>query len=192
MGRLSGTQTEKNLLKAFAGESQAKNRYTYFAKVAKTEGYVHISNLFLATALQEESHAKRFFKLLDSGEALEITAMYPAGKLGTTLENLHAAAKGEEEEYSVLYPAFAQVAEQEGFRDVAALFKLIAQAEKEHAARYGALARHIEAGTLFKRDEVTRWHCIKCGYIVEAYEAPELCPACLHPRAYFEVAYDRY
>ena len=191
MPSLKGTQTEKNLLKAFAGESQARNRYTYFAKAARKEGYRRIEALFLETAENEREHAKRFFKFLEGG-AVEITAAYPAGKIGTTLENLKAAAAGENEEWSELYPAFAETAQKEGFKEVANAFTLIAKVEKEHEARYLKLAETVERGTVFKKDKPVRWKCQKCGYIHEGPEAPKMCPACLHPQEHFEIAEEAY
>ena len=181
-----GTQTEKNLLKAFAGESQARNRYTYFASAAKKEGLVQIAQIFTETANQEKEHAKRFFKFLEGGD-VQITASYPAGKIGTTLENLKAAAVGEEHEWKVLYPAFAKTAREEGFKAIAAAFDAICIAEKQHGKRYRDLASNLEAGRVFKRNNVITWRCLNCGYLHEAQEAPKVCPACLHPQAYFEL-----
>jgi len=181
-----GSQTEKNLLKAFAGESQARNRYTYFASVAKKEGLVQISSIFEETASQEKEHAKRFFKFLEGGE-VEITESFPAGKIGTTLDNLKAAASGEEYEWSDLYPSFAKTARQEGFEVIAAAFEAISVAEKQHEKRYRDLARNLEAGRVFKRNDRIVWRCRNCGYLHEADEAPDVCPACLHPQAYFEL-----
>ncbi len=181
-----GTQTEKNLLKAFAGESQARNRYTYFASAAKKEGLVQIAQIFTETANQEKEHAKRFFKFLEGGN-VQITASYPAGKIGTTLENLKAAAVGEEHEWKVLYPAFAKTAREEGFKAIAAAFDAICIAEKQHGKRYRDLASNLEAGRVFKRNNVITWRCLNCGYLHEAQEAPKVCPACLHPQAYFEL-----
>jgi len=181
-----GSQTEKNLLKAFAGESQARNRYTYFASVAKKEGLVQISSIFEETANQEKEHAKRFFKFLEGGE-VEITESFPAGKIGTTLDNLKAAASGEEYEWSDLYPSFAKTARQEGFEVIAAAFEAISVAEKQHEKRYRDLARNLEAGRVFKRNDRIVWRCRNCGYLHEADEAPDVCPACLHPQAYFEL-----
>jgi rubrerythrin len=186
MGNIVGTKTEKNLLKAFAGESQAKNRYTFFAKVAKKEGYEQISALFAETALNEEQHAKTFFKYLTSGEALEITAAYPAGIIGKTVDNLKAAAAGENEEWTELYPEFANIAEEEGFADVARSFRNIAKVEKEHEERYLKLAENIEKDQVFKKEEVTRWKCRKCGHVHEGKSAPNVCPTCDHPQGYFE------
>ncbi|MDN5304993.1 MAG: hypothetical protein PWP46_1879 [Fusobacteriaceae bacterium] len=189
---IKGTKTEKNLLKAFAGESQARNRYTYFASVAKKEGYEQIAAIFMETAENEKEHAKRFFKFLESGEGVEITAMYPAGKIGTTVENLKAAAAGENEEWAELYPAFADEAEAEGFKDVATAFRMIAKVEKEHEERYKKLAANIENDEVFKKSEVIRWKCRNCGYVHEGEFAPEKCPACLHPKSYFEIKEKNY
>ena len=183
---IKGTQTEKNLLAAFAGEAQARNRYTYFAGAARKEGLVQISKIFEETADQEKEHAKRFFKFLEGGE-VEITESYPAGVIGTTLENLRAAAAGEEHEWTEMYPDFARVARDEGFPAVAAAFEAISVAEKQHEKRYRDLAANLEAGRVFKRDGKVVWRCLNCGYLHEADEAPEVCPACLHPQAYFEL-----
>ena len=185
MASLKGTQTEKNLLAAFAGESQARNRYTYFASAAKKEGYVQISEIFTETANQEKEHAKRFFKFLEGGE-LEITAAFPAGVIGTTLENLKEAAAGEKCEWSDMYPAFAETAREEGFGEIATVFEMVAVAEKQHERRYAALAANIEAGTVFKKGAKTTWRCRKCGYVHDGEEAVSLCPACAHPQAHFE------
>ncbi len=185
MKSLKGTRTEKNLLTAFAGESQARNRYTYFASQAKKEGYQRIADIFLETAEQEKEHAKRLFKFLEGGE-VEIQAAYPAGKIGNTLENLLAAAEGENYEHSRMYPEFAKVAREEGFPEIAAVLEAIAEAEKFHEKRYRALAERIKDGTLFKREEPIVWRCRNCGYIHVGSEAPEECPACAHPRGYFE------
>lgn len=183
---LKGTRTEQNLLKAFAGESQARNRYEFFAKVAKNEGYEQISAIFMETSLQEKEHAKRFFKFLEGG-MVEITAAYPAGIIGTTMENLKAAAEGEHEEWEELYPHFADVAEEEGFKDIAVAFRMIAKVEVEHEKRYLALLKNVENGTVFKREEETYWMCRNCGYIHFGKSAPVKCPACQHPQSYFEV-----
>lgn len=183
---IRGTETEKNVLKAFAGESQARNRYTYFASQAKKEGYVQISNIFTETADQEKEHAKRLFKLLEGGE-LEITAAFPAGVIGDTETNLKEAAGGENWEYTEMYPSFARKAREEGFEGVARIFESIAVAERQHEKRYLALMRNIEAGRVFRRDGVVVWRCQNCGYIHEAVAAPEVCPACAHPQAYFEI-----
>ena len=188
---IKGSQTEKNLLKAFAGESQARNRYEFFAKVAKSEGYEQISGIFQKTANQEKQHAKKFFKFLEGGD-LEITAMYPAGKIGTTAENLKAAAGGENEEWTVLYPEFSRIAKEEGFNDVAAAFRLIAKVEAEHEKRYLKLLKNIEDGTVFVKPEKVRWVCSNCGYVHEGEKAPEMCPACDHPKAFFEVNEENY
>jgi len=191
MGSLQGTQTEKNLLTAFAGESQARNRYTYFASQAKKEGYVQMADIFTETANQEKEHAKRLFKFLEGGE-VEISAAFPAGVIGTTLENLNSAAAGEHYEYTEMYPEFAKVAREEGFNDIAAVFEAIAVAEKQHEKRYVDLAANIEAGRVFKRDEKTVWRCRNCGYLHEGNEAPESCPACAHAQAHFELLGENY
>jgi rubrerythrin len=183
---LRGSMTEKNLLAAFAGESQARNRYTYFASQAKNEGLIQMSLVFEETANQEKEHAKRFFKFLEGGD-VTIQASYPAGKIGTTLDNLKAAAAGEMFEWGTLYPDFAQTAEQEGFKDVAAVFRNIAVAEKQHEKRYKELAANLEAGRVFKRGNKVVWRCLNCGYLHEGVEAPSQCPACAHPQAYFEL-----
>lgn len=185
MKSLKGTQTEKNLLTAFAGESQARNRYTYFASQAKKDGYVEMQKAFEEIANQEKEHAKRLFKFLEGG-SVEITASYPAGVIGTTLDNLKAAAAGENEEYSDMYPSFADVADAEGFPVIAAVMRNIAVAEKHHEARFLAFAAAIEAGTVFKSDKPRVWRCQNCGYVHEGLEAPESCPACAHPREYFQ------
>ena len=181
-----GTQTEKNLLKAFAGESQARNRYTYFAGAARKEGLMQISDIFEETANQEKEHAKRFFKFLEGGE-VEISESFPAGTIGTTLDNLKAAAAGEAFEWSDLYPEFAKVARDEGFNQIAAAFEAICVAEKQHEKRFKDLARNLEDGKVFKRNGKVIWRCRNCGYLHEAEEAPQICPACLHPQAYFEL-----
>lgn len=191
MPSIKGTETEKNLLKAFAGESQARNRYTYFASAARKEGLVQISAMFAETADQEKEHAKRFFSFLEGG-VLEITACFPAGVIGTTAENLKAAAAGENEEWSELYPAFAETARQEGFPAVAALFTHVAVAEKHHEKRYNDLLKNLNEGTVFKKDGKVIWRCRNCGYIHEAEEAPKMCPACAHPQAHFEVLGENY
>lgn len=191
MKSLKGTQTEQNLLKAFAGESQARTRYTFFASVAKKEGYEQIAAVFMETAEQEKEHAKRFFKFLEGGD-VTITATYPAGKIGTTQENLLAAAKGENEEWDVLYPDFAKVAEEEGFPAVAAAFRAISTVEAEHERRYLKLLSRITDGDFFRRDGKIWWQCRNCGYIVEAEEAPKACPACLHPQSFFEPKKENY
>ena len=191
MKSLKGTKTEQNLLKAFAGESQARTRYTFFASVAKKEGYEQIAAVFMETAEQEKEHAKRFFKFLEGGD-VTITATYPAGKIGTTQENLLAAAKGENEEWDVLYPDFAKVAEEEGFPAVAAAFRAISTVEAEHERRYLKLLSRITDGDFFRRDGKIWWQCRNCGYIVEAEEAPKACPACLHPQSFFEPKKENY
>lgn len=191
MKSLKGTQTEQNLLKAFAGESQARTRYTFFASLAKKEGYEQIAAVFMETAEQEKEHAKRFFKFLEGGD-VTITATYPAGKIGTTQENLLAAAKGENEEWDVLYPDFAKVAEEEGFPAVAAAFRAISTVEAEHERRYLKLLSRITDGDFFRRDGKIWWQCRNCGYIVEAEEAPKACPACLHPQSFFEPKKENY
>lgn len=183
---IKGTATEKNLLASFAGESQASNRYIYFAGVAKKEGYVQISQIFEETAQQERQHAKRFFKFLEGGD-LEITATFPAGKIGTTAENLKAAALGEHEEWSDCYPAFAEVAEQEGFSEIGAAWRSIAIAEKQHEKRYNDLLANIENNRVFERSEAVTWRCRNCGYLHTGKSALEQCPACVHPKAHFEL-----
>lgn len=186
MKNLKGTRTEKNLLTAFAGESQARNRYTYSASQAKKEGFVQISDIFEETASQEKEHAKRLFKFLEGGEA-EITASFPAGKIGSTLENLNAAAEGEHHEHTQMYPDFARIAREEGFNDIAAAFDAIAVAEKQHEKRFLGLAGNIDRGTVFKKDQPVVWRCRNCGFLHTGPEAPKLCAACLHPQAHFEV-----
>lgn len=186
MKSLKGSKTEQNLLKAFAGESQARMRYDYFAKQAKKEGLEQVAAIFDETALNEKEHAKRFFKFLEGG-GVEITAMYPAGKIGTTLENLKAAAEGENEEWTELYPEFAKVAEAEGFNEVALAFRMIAKVEKAHEERYLKLYANLESGYVFERDGVIVWKCRNCGYLHEGKKAPKSCPACLHPQSYFEI-----
>ncbi len=186
MAALKGTQTEKNLLTAFAGESQARNRYTYYASKAKKEGYVQISDIFAETADQEKEHAKRLFKLLEGGE-VEISGAFPAGTIDPTVENLKAAAAGENYEHTEMYPGFAKIAEEEGFSDIAAVFLAIAVAEKQHEKRYLDLAANIDAGRVFKRETPVVWRCRNCGYLHEGNEAPETCPACDHPQAHFEL-----
>jgi rubrerythrin len=188
---LKGSKTEKNLLKAFAGESQAKNRYEFAAKVAKAEGYEQIAGIFLETALQEQQHAKRFFSFLEGG-MVEITASYPAGKTATTKENLGAAADGEHEEWSDLYPSFAQIAEEEGFKNIATAFKAIAAAEKGHEERYRKLLESVMKDKVFEREDKVFWYCRKCGYIHFGTKPVKNCPACLHPYNYFEIKADNY
>lgn len=191
MASIKGTETEKNLLKSFAGESQARMRYTYFARIAGKEGYKQIEAIFDETADNEKEHAKRFFKFLEGGP-VEITAVYPAGKLGTTLENLQAAACGEHEEWEELYPMFADVAEKEGFKEVAEVYRRIADVEKHHEERYKALAANIQNGKVFKKDSAVEWKCRNCGYVHKGAEAPQKCPACAHPQAHFEVLCDNF
>jgi len=186
MPKLKGTQTEKNLLTAFAGESQARNRYSYFAGQAKKDGFEQMAAIFEETANQEKEHAKRLFKFLEGGE-VPISASFPAGVIGTTLENLKAAAAGERHEYSEMYPEFAKVAREEGFEEIAKVFEAIAVAEKQHEKRYNALAANIEAGRVFKRPSKVVWRCLNCGYLHEGEEPPRLCPACAHPQAFFEL-----
>lgn len=186
MASIKGTETEKNLLKAFAGESQARNRYTYFAGVARKEGFVQIADIFEETANQEKEHAKRFFSFLEGGMT-EITACFPAGVIGTTAQNLKAAAGGEHEEWSDLYPAFATKAREEGFAAVAVAFEKISIAEKQHENRYLGLLKNVENGTVFKKTDKVVWRCRNCGFIHEGTEAPGTCPACVHPQAHFEL-----
>ena len=188
---IKGTQTEKNLLTSFAGESQARMRYTYFASVAKKEGYEQIAAIFTETADQEKEHAKRMFKWLEGG-MVEITASYPAGVIGTTAENLKAAAAGENEEWTTDYPHFADVADEEGFPAIAAMYRNISIAEKAHEERYLAFLANIENESVFKKEETTVWQCRNCGFVHEGTEAPKACPACLHPQAYFEVKKTNY
>ena len=191
MRDLRGTQTEKNVLTAFAGESQARNRYTYFASQAKKEGYVQIADIFTETADQEKEHAKRLFKLLEGGEA-EIQASFPAGIIGTTAENLEEAAGGENYEWTDMYPSFAKTARDEGFDDIAKIFESIAVAEKQHENRYRALLANINNGTVFKKDKKVVWRCLNCGYLHEGTEAPDECPACAHEQKHFEVLVENY
>ncbi|MFV0438797.1 MAG: rubrerythrin [Desulfopila sp.] len=186
MANLKGTKTEKNILTAFSGESQARNRYTYFASQAKKDGYVQIQSIFEETADQEKEHAKRLFKLLEGGE-VEITAAFPAGVIGTTAENLEEAAAGENYEHTTMYPEFAAIAREEGFANIAAIFMAIAVAEKQHEKRYKDLLANIEAGRVFKRDTKVTWRCRNCGYLHEGEDAPEVCAACAHAKAYFEL-----
>jgi len=186
MSELKGSKTEKNLLAAFAGESQARNRYTYFASQAKKDGLEQIAAIFEETATQEKEHAKRFFTTLQGGD-VEIVATYPAGTIGTTLENLRAAAAGEGHEWGTLYPSFAATARQEGFEAVAKLFEVIGIAEKQHGKRYSDLAANVEAGRVFKRERSIKWRCRNCGYVHEGTDAPKACPACAHPQAHFEI-----
>ncbi len=186
MPDLKGTMTEKNLLTAFAGESQARNRYTFFASQAKKDGYDQISAIFEETANQEKEHAKRFFNMLQGGE-VEIVASFPAGVIGSTLENLKAASSGEGEEWQNVYPTFAEAARKEGFESIARLFEAVSVAEKQHGKRFSDLAANIEAGLVFKRDEEVVWRCRNCGYLYKGKEAPHACPACAHPQAFFEL-----
>ncbi|MEA2062078.1 MAG: rubrerythrin family protein [Gemmatimonadota bacterium] len=186
MASLKGTRTEKNLLTAFAGESQARNRYTFFTGKAKKEGFVQIANIFEETANQEKEHAKRLFKFLEGGE-VEIQAAFPAGVIGSTAENLKASAGGEHYEWETMYPEFAAIAREEGFENVAKVMESIAVAEKQHEKRYLDLLANVEAGTVFKKDGKVLWKCTNCGYIHEGDEASAICPACAHPQAYFEL-----
>jgi rubrerythrin len=184
---LKGSETEKNLLKSFAGESQARNRYTFAAKVAEKEGYPQIAEIFLETADNERQHAKRMFAFLESGEPLEVTATYPAGRIGTTAENLQEGIDGEHEETAILYPGFAEVADKEGYAEVASMYRAVAKVEAAHEGRYRELKANIENGTVFRKSSVTVWKCRKCGHLHEGLEAPKTCPACKHPQKYFEV-----
>ena len=188
---IKGTRTEQNLLKSFAGESQARSRYTFFASVAKKEGYEQIAGVFMETAEQEKEHAKRFFKFLEGG-MVEITASYPAGMIGTTHENLLEAANGENEEWADLYPEFAKVADEEGFKAIATAFRMIAKVEAEHERRYRALLERVVAEKVFEREEEIDWQCRNCGYVHTGKKAPETCPACQHPKSYFEPKKDNY
>ncbi len=191
MPSVKGTQTEKHLLAAFAGESQARNRYTFFASVARKEGYEQIAAIFTDTANNEKEHAEMFFKLLEGGD-VEITAAYPAGVIGTTAENLKAAAAGEHLEWTTLYADFARVAREEGLRNVEVVFREIAEVEEEHEKRYLKLLDNVLNGTVFERDEVVRWRCRNCGYVHEGKSAPNVCPACLHAQAYYELLAENY
>ena len=191
MVNIKGSESEKNLLKAFAGESQARNRYTFFASVARKEGFVQIGNIFLETADNEKEHAEIFFKYLEGGD-LDIEASYPAGKIGTTEENLLAAAEGEKMEWGTLYPDFARVAREEGFDDVADSFREIAEVEEEHEKRYRKLLANVAEGKVFKKDKSVKWKCGNCGYVHEGVEAPEVCPACKHGREYYEIFVEGY
>ncbi len=192
MKNVKGTQTEKNLLASFAGESQARNRYTYFASVAKKEGYEQIAAIFLETADNEKEHAKRFFKYLEGGGDAEITASYPAGIISDTAANLEAAAAGEKIEWTKLYPEAAEVARKEGFDEIGEQFDDIADVEKQHEARYRKLAANLKSGTVFKKEKAVKWKCRNCGYVYEGKEAPDQCPACKHPQSYYEIAADNY
>ena len=191
MSSLKGTKTEKNLLTAFAGESQARNRYTFFASKAKKEGYVQIADVFEETANQEKEHAKRFFKFLEGGE-VEIQGSFPAGIIETTLENLKASAAGENHEHTEMYPEFAKIAEEEGFDAIAMVIRSIAIAEKQHEKRFSSLAKNIESGKVFKKDKSITWRCRNCGYVHDGSEAIGACPACAHPQAYFEQLAENY
>ncbi|MDY0002170.1 MAG: rubrerythrin family protein [Polyangia bacterium] len=191
MKSIKGTQTEKNLLKSFAGESQARNRYDYFGSKARKEGYRQVAEIFERTSQEEREHAKRFFNFLEGGD-LEIQATFPAGKVGSTLENLLAAAQGEHEEHTALYPEFARVAREEGFLEVAVIWDKVSVAEKGHEDRYRKLAANLKEGRAFKREAPVWWRCMNCGYLVQATEAPGLCPACLHPQAHFELLAENY
>lgn len=191
MKSIKGTKTEQNLLKAFAGESQARTRYTFFASVAKKEGFEQISAIFTETAEQEKEHAKKFFRFLEGG-MVEITASYPAGVIGTTAENLLAAAEGELEEWGELYPDFAKVADEEGFPQIAATFRMVAKVEVEHEKRYRRLYKRVIDGTVFEREEETKWQCRNCGYVHRGKNAPATCPVCQHPQAFFEEEKQNY
>jgi rubrerythrin len=191
MKTLKGSKTEINLLKAFAGECQARTRYDFFAKQAIKDGLEQIAAIFTETALNEKAHAKKFFQFLE-GTEVEITAKYPAGKIGTTEENLKAAGEGEIEEYTILYPEFARIAEEEGYKEVAIAFKLIVKIEKSHAERYKKLHKNLEEGKVFKRDGIVIWKCRNCGHLHEGKSAPEICPACQHPQAFFEILEKNY
>lgn len=195
MKSLKGSQTAENLMKSFAGECQARTRYTYYSSIAKKEGFVQISNIFMETAEQEKEHAKRFYKFLKNDfvdEAIEIQASFPVSFHNETLKNLLAAAAGENEEWTDLYPSFAETAEKEGYPEIAAVYRKISEVEKRHEMRYKKLAKNIEEGTVFKKDEVALWKCGNCGYIYEGQEAPISCPACAHPQGYFEVFIENY
>ncbi|TFH25021.1 MAG: rubrerythrin family protein [Bacteroidia bacterium] len=188
---LKGTRTEQNLLKAFAGESQAKNRYEFFAKQAKKEGYEQMAAIFMQTAKEEQAHAKRYFKFLEGG-MVEITASYPAGIIETTAENLKAAAEGENEEWTDLYPTFAEIAKEEGFPKVASAFKMIAKVEAEHEKRYLRLLQNVSEDKVFMKDGKVWWKCMVCGYVYESEKALETCPACLHPQSYMKLKEEDY
>ena len=195
MKSLKGSKTAKNLMQSFAGESQARMRYTYYSSIAKKQGYLQIANIFLETADQEKEHAKRFYKFLKddfADEAIEITADFPVALHEDTLKNLQAAARGENEEWTDLYPKFADIAEEEGYPEIAFVYRKITEVEERHEIRYNKLAKNIEEGKVFKKDEVTLWKCNNCGYIYEGQEAPLVCPACAHPQAYFEVFKENY
>jgi rubrerythrin len=188
---VKGTKTEQNLLKAFAGESQARNRYDFFASAARKEGFEQIANIFMETSLQEREHAKRYFKFLEGGTT-EITASYPAGKIGTTKENLKAAAEGEHEEWTDLYPNFGEIAKEEGFPEIAAAFKMIAKVETEHERRYLKLLQNISEDSVFMKKGKVWWKCINCGYVYESEKALENCPACLHPKSFMQLREENY
>ncbi|MBG0859443.1 MAG: rubrerythrin family protein [Bacteroidales bacterium] len=188
---LKGTKTEQNLLKSFAGESQARNRYEFFASVARKEGYEQIANIFQETALQEKEHAKRFFKFLEGGMT-EITASYPSGKIGSTKENLKAAAEGEHEEWNDIYPHFAEVAKIEGFPEIATAFKMIAKVETEHERRYLKLLQNVSEDKVFMKEGKVWWKCINCGYVYQSEKAYETCPACLHPKSFMQLREENY
>jgi rubrerythrin len=191
MASLKGSKTETNLMASFAGESQARNRYTYFASKAKKDGFVQIADAFEETANQEKEHAKRFFKFLEGGE-VEIQAAFPAGVIGSTLENLKASAAGENHEHTIMYPEFANVAREEGFDAIAMVFDAISVAEKQHEKRFNDLAKNVEAGTVFSKSDSVTWRCRNCGYVHDGKEAPEACPACAHPQAHFEILGENY
>lgn len=191
MSSIKGSQTEKNILTAFAGESQARNRYTYFAGKARKEGFVQIAGIFEETANQEKEHAKRLFKLLEGGET-QIVAAFPAGVIGSTSENLAEAAAGENYEWTEMYPSFAETAVKEGFEQAAKIFEAIAVAEKYHENRYLGLKGNVDSGKVFKKEATATWRCINCGYVHEGLEAPDLCPACAHPKAYYELLYQNW
>jgi rubrerythrin len=188
---VKGTKTEQNLLKSFAGESQARNRYDYFASAARKEGFEQIANIFQETALQEKEHAKRFFNFLEGGP-LEITAGYPAGKIGTTKENLKAAAEGEHEEWTILYKNFSEIAQQEGFPEIAAAYKMIAKVETEHERRYLKLLQNVSEDKVFIKNGKVWWKCLNCGYVYESEKALETCPACLHPKSFMQMREENY
>ncbi|QJA07639.1 rubrerythrin family protein [Romboutsia sp. CE17] len=195
MKTLKGTRTAENLMKSFAGECQARTRYTYYASIAKKQGYVQISNIFMETAEQEKEHAKKFYKYLKEDfvdEMIEITASYPVSFHEDTMANLKAAAAGENEEWAELYPEFAKVAREEGFEAIAITFERVSEVEKRHEARYNKLAKNIEEGKVFKKDEKVLWKCLNCGHIHEGEEAPKVCPTCVHPQGYFEVFVEAY
>lgn len=188
---IKGTKTEENLLKSFAGESQARNRYDFFASAARKEGYEQIANIFAETALQEKEHAKRFFKFLEGG-AVEIVAVYPAGKIGTTMENLKAAAEGEHEEWTMLYQNFAEIAAEEGFTEIATAYKMIAKVEEQHEKRYLKLLQNLSEDKVFMKDGKVWWKCLNCGFVYESAKALETCPACLHPKAFMQMKEENY